>query len=181
MSDRMKVLRVHTERRTPSPTKTTFAGGNTCQINMRLGGRSRTSSCSEAYRTDTFSECLREGMKDVHSWVEPLHVVTLRLIEVLDLLLKHGKDVSSRIAGFEPGSKRVREKFFPCTFFVRFQGIIENWPEVGRCGSGSMVSARHKGKARNGHGGEWGKRRLKDASGLTNARNKRMGRRMNKP
>jgi hypothetical protein len=34
--DRTKVLkRVHTERRTPNPIKITFAGANTCQINMR--------------------------------------------------------------------------------------------------------------------------------------------------
>ncbi len=34
--DRTKVLgRVHTERRTPNPIKITFAGENTCQINMR--------------------------------------------------------------------------------------------------------------------------------------------------
>jgi hypothetical protein len=34
--DHMKVLRrVHTKRRTPIPTKITFAGENTCQINMR--------------------------------------------------------------------------------------------------------------------------------------------------
>jgi hypothetical protein len=34
--DSTKVLRrVHTERSTPNPIKITFAGGNTCQINMR--------------------------------------------------------------------------------------------------------------------------------------------------
>jgi hypothetical protein len=33
--DRTKVLRrIHTERRTPNPIKITFAGENTCQINM---------------------------------------------------------------------------------------------------------------------------------------------------
>jgi hypothetical protein len=34
--DRTKVVtRVHTERSTPNAVKITFAGGNTCQINMR--------------------------------------------------------------------------------------------------------------------------------------------------
>jgi hypothetical protein len=65
-------------------------------------------------------------MEDVHGWVQPLRIAALRLIELLDLLLKHGKDAASRIAGFEPVGKRVREKIVLCAFFVRFQGSIEN-------------------------------------------------------
>ena len=65
-------------------------------------------------------------MKNVHSWVQPLRVVALRLIEFLDLLSKHGENAASRIAGFEPVSERVREKIVLCAFFVRLQGIIEN-------------------------------------------------------
>jgi hypothetical protein len=86
-------------------------------------------------------------MKDIHSWVEPLRVVGLRLIELLDKLLKNGENAASRIAGFEPVSERVGEKIVPCAFFVRFQGIVENHSEVGRCGS--RVSERHKGEVRN--------------------------------
>jgi hypothetical protein len=63
------------------------------------------------------------------------------------LLLKHGENVAGRIARFEPVSELVLEKIVLCAFFVRFQGIIENWFEVGRCGS--RVSVRHKGEARN--------------------------------
>jgi hypothetical protein len=61
------VRRVHTERRTPNPIKITLAGENTCQINetVDLG----QVSCSEAYRANAFSECLRERKKDVHSCV----------------------------------------------------------------------------------------------------------------
>ena len=65
-------------------------------------------------------------MKDVHSGVQPLLIVTLRLIELLDLLLKHGVNAASRIAGFEPVGKLVREKIASCAFIIRFQGIIEN-------------------------------------------------------
>jgi hypothetical protein len=65
-------------------------------------------------------------MKDVHSWVQPLRIAALRPIELLDLLLKHGENAASRIAGFEPVSERVREKILLCAFFVRFQGTIEN-------------------------------------------------------
>jgi hypothetical protein len=37
MMDFTKVLRrAHTERSTENPIKITFAGGNTCQINMRI-------------------------------------------------------------------------------------------------------------------------------------------------
>jgi hypothetical protein len=65
-------------------------------------------------------------MKDVDSWVQPLHVSALRLIELLDLLLKHGKNAASRIAGFEPVSERVCEKIILCALFVRFHCMIEN-------------------------------------------------------
>ena len=65
-------------------------------------------------------------MKDIHSWVQPLRVVALRLIELLDLLLKHGENAASRIAGFEPVSEWVRKKIVLRAFFVRLQGIIED-------------------------------------------------------
>jgi hypothetical protein len=31
----VKLIRIHTERRTPIPAKITLAGGNTCHTNMR--------------------------------------------------------------------------------------------------------------------------------------------------
>jgi len=65
-------------------------------------------------------------MKDVYSWVEPFRVVVLRLIELLDLLLKHNENAASRITVFEPVGERVREKIILCAFFVRFRGVIEN-------------------------------------------------------
>ena len=65
-------------------------------------------------------------MKNVHGRVQPLRVVALRLIEFLDLFLKHGENAASGIGGFEPVSERVREKIVSCAFFIRFQGIIEN-------------------------------------------------------
>ena len=65
-------------------------------------------------------------MKDVHSRDQPLYIAALRLIELLDLLLKHGKNAASRIAGFEPVSERVREKILLRAFFVCSEGIIEN-------------------------------------------------------
>ena len=70
-------------------------------------------------------------MKDVHSRVQPLQVVGLGLIKLLDVLLKHGENAASGIARFEPVGERVRERIDLGTFFVRFQGIIENWSEVG--------------------------------------------------
>jgi hypothetical protein len=86
-------------------------------------------------------------MKDVHNWVQPLQVVALGLIKLLDILLKHGENAASGIAGFEAVGERVGERIHLGTFFVRFQGIIEDYSEVSRCGSG--VSVRHKGEVRN--------------------------------
>ena len=58
-------------------------------------------------------------MKDIHSWAQPLHDVALRLIELLDLLSKNGKNAAGCITGFEPVGERVREKIVLCAFFVR--------------------------------------------------------------
>jgi hypothetical protein len=85
-------------------------------------------------------------MKDLHSWVQPPYMAELKLTELLDLLLEHGESTASRIAGFEPIGKRVREKILPRAFFVHLQCIIENQLEVGRCGS--RVSERHSGEVR---------------------------------
>ena len=65
-------------------------------------------------------------MKDVYGWVKPLRIVALRLIELLDLLLKYSAKAASRITGLEPASEWVLEKIVFCAFFVRFQGITKN-------------------------------------------------------
>ena len=85
-------------------------------------------------------------MKDVHSWVQPLRVVGLGLIKLLNMLLKYGENAASGITDFDEVGKRVRERIDLGTFFVRFQGIIENESEVGGCGS--SVSVRHKEEVR---------------------------------
>jgi len=64
-------------------------------------------------------------MKDVHSWAQPLGIA-LRLIELLDLLLKHGENAGRRIAGLKPASEWVLKKIMLCALFVCFQCIIEN-------------------------------------------------------
>ena len=73
-------------------------------------------------------------MKDLHSWIQPLDppfISTLRLIELVDLLLKDVENAVRRVAVLELSSKRVREKIIFRPFFVRIQGIIENNLEVG--------------------------------------------------
>jgi hypothetical protein len=65
-------------------------------------------------------------MNYIDSWVQPLRIAALRLIECLDLLLKHCEKIAGRIAAFEPVGERVCEKIVLCAFIVRFQGIIEN-------------------------------------------------------
>ena len=84
-------------------------------------------------------------MKDVHSWVQPVVIAALRP-ELLEFLLKHGENGTRGIAGFEPVSEWVGEKIILGACFVRFQGVIENCLEVGRCGS--RLSVRHKGEVR---------------------------------
>ena len=67
-------------------------------------------------------------MKDVHSWVQPLRqpfIAALRLVELLDLLLKHGENATRRIAGLEPVSESVPKEILLRALFVCFQCIIE--------------------------------------------------------
>jgi hypothetical protein len=56
--------------------------------------------------------------------------LALRVIELLDLLLEDVKNAARRVAVFELGSEWVREKVLLCAFFVRFQGIIEDYLKV---------------------------------------------------
>jgi hypothetical protein len=70
-------------------------------------------------------------MKDVHGWVQPLRIAALRVIEFLDLLLKHGENAARRIAGLEPVSEWVLKEILLCAFLVCFQGVVENYLEVG--------------------------------------------------
>ena len=72
-------------------------------------------------------------MKDLHSWIQPPRppfISALRLIELLDLLLKDVENAARRVAALKLGSERVGEKIVLCAFFVGFQGIIENKLEV---------------------------------------------------
>ena len=68
MSGMIILERIHTNRRTPNAVKMAFAGGNAYQTSMRAR-ISHTSPRAEAYQGDTFSEGLREGIKDLHSWI----------------------------------------------------------------------------------------------------------------
>jgi hypothetical protein len=81
-----------------------------------------------------FSEHSREGMKHLYGWVEPpgpLFVAALRLIELLDLLLKHVENITRRAAILELGSEWVITKILFYASFIRSQGIIEYKMEVG--------------------------------------------------
>jgi len=80
-------------------------------------------------------------MNDVDRWVQPLRIAALSL---LNLLLKHGKNTTGRIAIFESLGEWVCEKIFLCAFFVRFHCIIKNYLKVGRCRS--RVSVGHMGE-----------------------------------
>ena len=87
-------------------------------------------------------------MKDLHSWIQPprpLFISALRLIEFLDLLLKDVENATRRVAVLELSGEWVRGKILFCSFFVHFQGIIENKLEIGGRG-GSRVSERHKAR-----------------------------------
>ena len=64
-------------------------------------------------------------MEDVHGWLQPLGIA-LRVIELLNLLLKNCENASRRIAGLEPVSEWVLKEIRLCGLLVGFQGIVEN-------------------------------------------------------
>ena len=73
-------------------------------------------------------------MKDLHSRIQPPRppfISTLRLIELLDLLLKDVENTARGVTVLQLGSKWVGAKILLCSFFIHFQGIIENKSEVG--------------------------------------------------
>jgi hypothetical protein len=65
------------------------------------------------------------------------------LIDFLDLLLKHEKNGTWRIAGLELFGERMGKKVLLCTLLISFQGIIDYRMEAGGRGGG-VVSAGHK-------------------------------------
>lgn len=96
-------------------------------------------------------------MKDVHGRIQPPRppfISPLRLIEILDFLLKHDENAARRVAVLELDSEWVREKILLCASLVHFQGIIENKLEVGGRG-GSRVSVRHRGTIARKTVGSW--------------------------
>jgi hypothetical protein len=101
---------------------------------MHLTVKTFTESCAKTYQANTFSEGCRESIEDIHHRVQPFRqavIATLRSIELLDLLLKHGENATGRIAGLELSSEWVGKKVLLGASFICFQGIIENRLEGG--------------------------------------------------
>ena len=65
-------------------------------------------------------------MKDVYSRAEPLAIAALGVIELLELLLKHGENAARGVTGLEAASEWVLKEIALCALVVCFQGIVEN-------------------------------------------------------
>jgi hypothetical protein len=125
--------RVQTNKRTPIPAKTTLAGENTCQVNMRVQN-SDEFTC-RTYQTNALSKGRGEGVKDIHSRVEPFCesiLASSRVIELMDLLVKDSENGARRVACLQLGGEWMCEKILLCTPLVRFQCIMEYYLKVGR-------------------------------------------------
>jgi len=135
--------RVHTERRTLTPTKITFAGGKPCKISMRY--TSRSDFHPQTYQTNALSKCPGKRIQDIHSWAKPFRQPLFAAsIDVLDLLSKHVKNGGWRVAGLELGGEWMCKMILRRLFFIRFQGILEYQLEV-RGRRGRRVCTRHEG------------------------------------
>ena len=109
-----------------------------------------TGSCLGAYQADGSSDGIRKGREDVDRRVEPSGqalIAGLRLIELLNLLLKDSSNAAGRVAFLELCSEWMREEVLLCASLIFFQGIVENWLEVGsRCGR--RTGLRHYGRGK---------------------------------
>lgn len=75
-----------------------------------------------------------KGIEDIDCGIEPFgqaFISTLRSIELLSFLFKHGENAPRRITVLELGAEWVDKKVLFCASVIRFQGIIENLLEVG--------------------------------------------------
>jgi hypothetical protein len=66
------------------------------------------------------------------------------------LLLKHGANAASRIAGFEPVSERVREKIVLCAFLYAFKAFSRISWILGDVEGGRVVDMRGSEELRGG-------------------------------
>jgi hypothetical protein len=106
--DHAKSIRIHTERRMPTPAKITLAGENSCHMHIRK--RAGTRACPEAYQANTGSKNAREGIKDVHGRIQPFRptfIGTPGLLQPMDLLVKDSENGTWRVAGLELGGEWV--------------------------------------------------------------------------
>ena len=103
------ISRILTERRTPMPAKTTFAGGKACYIKMSVWNSNK---CPEAYQASTGLKNGRESLQDIDGWIKPFgpsFIATPGLIESLDLLLKDNDNGTRRVTVLEPVGERMSE------------------------------------------------------------------------
>ena len=107
-----------------------------------------TDSCLGAYQAYGFSYGIRKGREDIDRRVEPsgqAPIASLRLIELLNLLLKDSSNAARRIAFLKLCSEWMGEKVPLCASLILFQGIVENRLEVERrCGK--RMGLRHYGR-----------------------------------
>jgi hypothetical protein len=114
-----------TERRTPTPAKITFAGGNACYKNMCV---ELEQICPEAYQGSTRLKNGRESLQNVHCWIKPFgpsFIATPGLIQSLNLLLKDNNNGTRSVTGLKPGGEWVSKQIILCTLFIGVQGVID--------------------------------------------------------
>jgi hypothetical protein len=104
----------------------------------------------DIYQTDTFAKGLREGMKDVDGWNEPLFqpVVAASLIKLRGL--KHGQNGSGRFACFQLFEEIMLLKIFLGLFLVRLESGFKDAFDIGRgprgCSCGSLRYRNRSGR-----------------------------------
>ena len=109
----------------------TLAGENTYRIGIRM----KSSTDRFIYsQTNPCTKCLRKCIKHVDRRIKPSLqslVGVPGLAELVDLVLKYGKNIRSRVACLELSSERMSGEVLFSLPFIFFEGFFEDDCEIG--------------------------------------------------
>jgi hypothetical protein len=112
---------MQTIRRKLTPPRIADTGGNACESGQSGGAHLKQAiSNKRTHRANTVHKCFRKRIHDVHGRFENfIQCFTFsRFTKGLGQLSNDDKDVTSRLAVFEFGRKRMFSKVIPCVFSI---------------------------------------------------------------
>ena len=94
----------------------------------------------ETYQTDATGDSGRKCIEDVHGRAQPLGqplVAAVRVVKLLNLIVKYGEDGVNRVAILQLGGERMGAKVLLGLFLVgRDRSLEDSFEARGSCGRG---------------------------------------------